>query len=408
VTDSTFVLLIKSDKKTVGYQFLIIYFLLVLNTAFAQQTSSYVLFDTSWFDTALSESQKALGNENVHISKNEGVDGYIAKIEKDLANGKIRPGDQVMLQIFTHGHPNSGEISHKLNIDGENNLDLIVPLRQKLEDAGIRVAILDGSCFSGNSLALGGPNTCVISSQSRAFEAAAQGKYGDQNGTFIEAMWEHRNEKGISSLSDIFIEARADVRNQKIYRSNRPEISEPFYVALREHFDQWFNGYQLRFDRINSLNDILELNIQNMQDDKFYCDIDLTNILASRFYSENQKSEMEQSSQQVNFNELSLTVIYQAFEDIRQSLIEFYKADQKLTIQKDLFDKELDLYQQLTDPTEKSKRHKEVMDPIKTKLDKLRDSRNKFEQQVIDHETALYNLLQKKQSKQTPCSQFII
>lgn len=102
------------------------------------------------------------------------IDQYTKKLER----GDIKEGDQLMIYIDTHGaEKDSGTKTHRVstaegtavnldNLRGSTmvNLDDLEPLKKLAARKKVKMAIIDASCHSGNTIALADENTCVISS----------------------------------------------------------------------------------------------------------------------------------------------------------------------------------------------------------------------------------------------------
>ncbi len=157
----------------------------------------------------------------------ENFNTLIQIYENKIKNGQVKSGDQLMLMIATHGAMNSGsELTHQVavsaaegktnlnNLAGATvvNLDKLKNLAQLAKDKGIKLAILDFSCHSGNSLALANENTCVISSTGPkhfGYNTFAQ--------NFIDKM------KGGKSLEDVFLETRKNTTDNSFPMISTPE-----------------------------------------------------------------------------------------------------------------------------------------------------------------------------------------
>ena len=154
--------------------------------------------------------QKATGAPAKHFTEenyNLIINDYIKKIER----GDIKPGEQLLVYMDTHGGEKAdGVDTHSLamggtpikdfsRIDGGKgkSMDVLAKLAQAAKAKNIKLAILDFSCHSGNSLTLANSNTCVISSSGpNHFGYTGFANY------MIEAM------KPGKSLEDAFLEAR--------------------------------------------------------------------------------------------------------------------------------------------------------------------------------------------------------
>jgi hypothetical protein len=105
-------------------------------------------------------------------------DRLIKSYKSKLENNEMVSGDQLMIYIDTHGAEKTwGSKSHLIatsegsvkdlnSLSGTStvNLDRLEELKTLAKAKGVRMAIIDSSCHSGNSQALADDNTCVISS----------------------------------------------------------------------------------------------------------------------------------------------------------------------------------------------------------------------------------------------------
>lgn len=140
-----------------------------------------------------------LGKKNIPDFTQKNFKNKLNQIISDLHQGKIRAGDQVLITMTTHGAPPDGTDSHKVVcIDGDCDMQAIAPVLRELEKAGVKTAVMDLSCYSGQSLKLASDKTCVITG------ANDDVSFGFANGALISHM-----KSGIS-LEQAFMEARRD------------------------------------------------------------------------------------------------------------------------------------------------------------------------------------------------------
>jgi hypothetical protein len=180
-------------------------------------------------------------NTGPFIEKNYNalIDEMINKIE----SGKLNAGDQLMLVIDTHGAKNSNEKTHQIALGNSTaanlttlsgastvNLDRLEKLATLASAKGVKLAVVDMSCFSGNLLNIKNDKTCFIS-------ATGSEQYGYAgtmdlllfnvaatfSGKFYDLMKEGKN------LEEIFLKART--------RGDAPDfpmISSPEGIAINE------------------------------------------------------------------------------------------------------------------------------------------------------------------------------
>ncbi len=164
-------------------------------------------------------------------SYNQMINEMITKIE----SGLLKDGDQLMLVINTHGARNtSKEKTHAIatakstandltNLSGAEtvNLDNLETLANLAAAKGVKLAIMDMSCFSGNLLNIKNDKVCMISATgSKQFGYAGTfdlGLFSMTNtfsGKFFDLMKPGKN------LEDIFLAAR-----EKAWTADYPMIS---------------------------------------------------------------------------------------------------------------------------------------------------------------------------------------
>jgi hypothetical protein len=194
--------------------------------------------------------EQTLWNWSEHV----GVSGY-----------PIKKGDQVLVVIRAHGEPLlPARRSHRVSFGDGYMLDTI-DLRQyfnKFRKEGVKVALLDGSCYSGNSTELASAGACVISSQNRYNIGNIYhiDPLPDTPWTFYD--FDHSLNKALASnqgnnLEEIFLQARKDLHdtNPKVgdfngvvdffkklhYENDLPEISSAENALLRPIWDRLFS-----------------------------------------------------------------------------------------------------------------------------------------------------------------------
>jgi hypothetical protein len=175
------------------------------------------------FPDAINKSSFTKNNYNV----------IIKNYEEQIKSGQMKAGDQLMLMIDTHGAVNSpGESTHQIatgsasdhldlnNLAGSTNvsMDALKNLTVLARQKGIKLAIIDFSCHSGNSLSLANENTCVISSTGTTHFG-----YNTFSENFIDKM------KRGKSLEDVFLDTRKSTTD-----NSYPMISTPEGIAINK------------------------------------------------------------------------------------------------------------------------------------------------------------------------------
>lgn len=169
---------------------------------------------------------------------------------RQIKNGEIKSGDQLLIYIDSHGAEKAGtEETHRI-AEGNSpipsvlflgktvTLDELKPLTQLAKEKGIKLGILDFSCFSGETLALRNENTCVISATgSKHFSYSGHEEFF--NSKFLSAM-----EPG-KSLEEIYLSVRGD--NQDL---GFPMISSPVGLDVQRELYNVLTPYFYYFDTI--------------------------------------------------------------------------------------------------------------------------------------------------------------
>lgn len=155
-------------------------------------------------------------------AKNQGAfteENYNALLNEMIGNiqqGKIKKGDQLMVHINTHGaRQKAGEKTHKValaygaatelsNLSGAKlvNLDTLEKLIEVASAKGVKLAIADLSCFSGNLQNLKSDKVCLIT-------AAGKESYGYSGGGTFTRNFVGGMRKG-ANLEDVFLNARVN------------------------------------------------------------------------------------------------------------------------------------------------------------------------------------------------------
>jgi hypothetical protein len=152
---------------------------------------------------------------------------------KDMKSGKLKSGEQLLVYIDTHGaaqKPN--EKTHNISIGNGNagadlnnlsgsdtiSVDTMKNFVQVAKEKGIKLAIIDMSCHSGNTMALANDSNCIITST-----GPNQYGYSGFSEDFLKKM-----KKG-KSLEDVFLEARK-AETMAAY----PMISTPAGVTINK------------------------------------------------------------------------------------------------------------------------------------------------------------------------------
>ena len=171
---------------------------------------------------------------------NKLLDAY----EKKLLSGELKSGDQLMVHINTHGATRNPELemTHQIAtaegaLSNYNNvgtsvvsLDKLKKIAELAQQKGVKLAVIDLSCHSGNTLNLAKqyPGTCVISSTGPEHYAYGGG-IANFAGRFNAALAPGRN------LEEVFLEARvnyADFGFPMISSPQGGDVQSRLYEAI--------------------------------------------------------------------------------------------------------------------------------------------------------------------------------
>ncbi len=171
----------------------------------------------------------------------------IKKYQTKLENNEMKSGDQLMIYIDSHGAQKNGTSkTHKIAASGKRadefndlsganlvNLDELFILRKLAKEKGVKLAIVDASCHSGNTLELADENTCVISSTGPNHYG-----YGDFSEQFAKGMVKGKN------LEEIFLEVRA-----KDLYAGLPMISTEVGVSVTNTLYEIMTHFLYHFEK---------------------------------------------------------------------------------------------------------------------------------------------------------------
>jgi hypothetical protein len=210
-------------------------------------------YETTWF------------NRNA-VAAAQGVSGGVARsVLSALDNLTLIRDDQLLLVVNGHGVVRlPGKQGHQVAFEDGSWLEMS-ELAEKIEPMikiGVKVAVIDESCYSGNSLDLRSTGACVISAQDRFNVARTFTLLLKSNPIYFEHDFPHELRRAMihgkgDNLEEIFLRARkalvsslphtteppesvADLLENLHYANDLPEISSWEHMALRDFWDQVF------------------------------------------------------------------------------------------------------------------------------------------------------------------------
>ena len=164
--------------------------------------------------------KKAVVGPFAQINFDKTIDDIVEKIE----NASVSDKKQIMIVVDSHGIVRmDNETSHSIGVASSPesaggiaflpvSLDTLKPIIEKAKEKNVKVAIFDGSCYSGATQDLANDNTCVISSASvdlpaysfrDNIQARKEGK-SSFSGNFFEYIKTGKN------LEEVYLQARRE------------------------------------------------------------------------------------------------------------------------------------------------------------------------------------------------------
>jgi hypothetical protein len=219
--------------------------------SFAKYNPEYqskVIFNGGHSGTENIVKEKFNSYDNSNQFTKESFEAAITNYEKDIETGKIKANDQLLIYISSHGGDKKNE-THEIstaegtitNLDtlgsAAVSLDRLKKLTTLAEKKGIKLAIVDLSCHSGNTLALANSKTCVISGTGPnhyGFGGGFDGVFGNK---FTGAFKKGKN------LEEVFLETRKNYQDRSF-----PMISSPQGIEIQNKMYDPLTPYLYYYD----------------------------------------------------------------------------------------------------------------------------------------------------------------
>lgn len=239
----------------------------------------------------------------------------LSEYEDKINSGDIKPGEQLLIYISTHGAlQQKKENTHSIATGGGTATDLnnlqgasIVSMDklQKLADLaaekGVKLGIVDGSCHSGASIVLKNNKTCVISASGP--KHFGYSSFGER---FASNMKKGKN------LEQVFLDTFVN-RNETAF----PMISTPVGMKLQEDLYSLITPFLYSYDdKHDKLKEFLE---QEVMDNK--CDLAEENF--NKIIALSQDMEAALNGKKSDFAKFrqDLTEYFQYQNKIRNDLV---------------------------------------------------------------------------------------
>jgi hypothetical protein len=207
------------------------------------------------------------GYETTWINRDSktGHQGVAVRAYEAINSLSLKKGDQFILIVNGHGVPRQpGKQAHLVAFGDKSFLDMegISKNIEALTQAGVRVAVIDESCYSGNTIDLSSTGACVISAQNRFNYSRTISLVVDSYALFSDHDFPHELRMAMAeskgdNLEDVFLKARRNLDSffphmsdlpssvgnlidELHYGNDLPEISSWEHLALRDYWDEVF------------------------------------------------------------------------------------------------------------------------------------------------------------------------
>jgi hypothetical protein len=207
------------------------------------------------------------GYETTWISRDsrKGTKGVAFRFFAAVDSLSLKKDDRLIIVLNGHGTMRmAGKTAHLVAFGDGSKLD-VSGIAGKLEAftlAGAKVAVIDESCYSGNSIDLSSTGACVISAQNRFNYSRTASLVVDSLPLFSDHDFPHEFRNALteskgSDLEEVFLKARRNLQsifphmsdlpsgvselvNEIHYGNDLPEISSWEHLAFRDYWDQVF------------------------------------------------------------------------------------------------------------------------------------------------------------------------
>lgn len=199
----------------------------IFTQGFLSFSSSYSGFKISGaFDGSHPQDRQLVNQafgQNLPTFTAENAKKQLADLIKDPS---LKAGNQVLLVINTHGRPPSSNNSlHCVETEGGQCWPLdLKATRDALKKKGVRLAIIDTSCYSGSTIDLADESTCVITAADKNHPS-----FTDFAEMLAKRGRSRPNEPEAENLEELFFKSLYN-SNTKIHS---PQISSPLGKQLQ-------------------------------------------------------------------------------------------------------------------------------------------------------------------------------
>lgn len=289
------------------------------------QTS--IAFDGGHSDTDAIKNSKFPNAEKKQDFTKENLKQEISRFKKMMSEGKeIKKGDQLLIYINSHGAAKGTEKTHSISIGSKTaknldsllgaelfNLDQLEELKKMAKDKGIKLGIVDLSCHAGNTQNLADENTCVVSATGRNHYSFTTGFSGNFS----------KNIQPGESLESAFLKTR-----KSGLAADFPVISTPEGQLIEKQLYELLSPY-LNYRLSATADKLTPSLLKAASDPVFLCEKNNDFKDLNRFLEDIDKIT-ENSTKKFLFSSKESLV---NFEDLKKTLREYKKVQDKLTVQ---------------------------------------------------------------------------
>lgn len=286
-----------------------------------------ISFDGGHSDTDAIRSSQFPNAGKKQDFTNENLKQEISRFKKMLSEGReIKKGDQLLIYINSHGAAKGNEKTHSIAIGSKSvknldtldgaettNLDQLEELKKIAKEKGVKLGIVDLSCHAGNTQNLADDNTCVVSGTGRNHYSYTTGFSGNfskniQPGENLESAFLKTRKAGFDADFPVISTREGQLIENQIY-----DLLSPY---LNYRLDA--SADKLTAELLKAAGDsqnLCEKNRDFKELDKFLSDVDkITSVTTKKYLLSSKESIIN-------------------FEDLKKTLRDYKKVQDKLTLQ---------------------------------------------------------------------------
>lgn len=157
----------------------------------------------------------------------------ILSLKKDLRNGKIKSGDQLLVYIDAHGRLDQNRDFVISTDQGAAHSEVLKGLIALAEEKKVKLGVVGMNCYSGSLLRFRTPNTCIVT-----LSQADKLGFDDDATNFSSLVLK---KAGSTNLEEVFLNSRYD-QFQFSFSPSQPMISTEAGVLVDENLSALKEG----------------------------------------------------------------------------------------------------------------------------------------------------------------------